>query len=122
MASSCEAEVWKQGHALLAIKLGDSSKDLIEELCKRMKSPTLLVDWHYCGGVPIILYLGTLEEARSSFEKQLEWFNKEHLAYMRQRWPKFEPHGGFSTLTMDDVTTSPTAKSIGQVWNADRKA
>jgi hypothetical protein len=114
--SACDPELFRQGHALVALRLGDSHPPLLEELCTRMRTSTLLVDWHYCGGIPVILYVGSLDEARSQLEKNLDWFNNEHLVYMGNTWP--DRHGlPYATLTMADVTNSPTAKSIGQIWN-----
>jgi hypothetical protein len=109
----CDPEVWRQGHALVCLR--ETPKHIAEELCKRMRTSTLLVDWHYCGGRPVLLYIGKLEEARSALEKQLTWFNDEVKSYYKTRYPDY-PYKGY--LSMDDVTDSPTAKSIGQVWNS----
>lgn len=82
-----------------------------------MKTPTLIVDWHYCGGRPVLLYIGKLDEARYKLKENLDWFNKTSEEWFRRNHPDLAGYFKLAHLSMDDVTNSPTAKSIGQVWN-----
>lgn len=118
MSDACDPDIWNEGNALVV--LGEAPKTLVEELCKRMNDPPhLRVDWHYCGGRAVILYIGSLETARVAIEKQIDWFNEEVVRDFSERypdWPHYNESHRRRALSMDMVTTSKTSKSIGQVW------
>jgi hypothetical protein len=116
MAAACDEDIWREGNALVTIS--EAPKALVEELCRRMSNPPdLRVDWHYCGGRPIILYIGSLDLARAALEKQLEWFNSECDRHFKERHPDWPSYYG-PVLKMEQVTRSRTAKSIGQLLNS----
>lgn len=84
---SCEPEVFRQGHFL--VNLGEVHPVLVEELCKRMRTPTLLVDWHFVGGRCCMLYIGTHAEAVAKFAEHAEWYSKVDHLYKKNKYPEF---------------------------------
>lgn len=123
--ATCDTNVFADGHALLVCY--GLEKEQMEELCARLKTSTLLFDWHFQGGVPILLYLGRYDQARAALEAQLDWINDK-------RWQNCIPCHDIQYWlaqgdTLEQIKTrqfwaipasriaESGAHSIGQIWH-----
>lgn len=126
MADACDPEVFRQGHAILVC--GSTEKETMEDLIAKLKTPTVLFDWHYMGGVPILLYLGPYTEAVSVLAQHLDWFNDRRWEdSQKEEWTRTHiRHFGLEDAKarhyrykVEDFA-APAMKSLGQCLNAEK--
>ncbi len=111
-----DPEVFRDGHFLL--NLGEIDKPLVEQLLAKMRTPTLLLDWHFCGGRCYVLYLGNHAEAVARFAEFASWYSEENYRIMSAKYPELYSDGFCRRYewTVADCAEAGMV-SIGQVWN-----
>ncbi len=117
-------ELFKNGHALAYLpEFERLTPEEIETIITSLNDPPRVTfDWYYTGGVVTVVYAGTLEHARNAFERAIPRMNyaiaarcyqeADRDSYARARLMLYGP----PMVSMERVTTSPNALSIGQVY------
>lgn len=84
---SCDSNIFQNGHFL--VNLGEVHPPLVEELCAKMRTPTLSVDWHFVGGRCCVLYLGDHSEAVQQFAQYARWYSDVHFEWRKKEYPQW---------------------------------
>ncbi len=81
---TCNSYVFRNGVTL--VNLREVNPALADQLCERMCTDTLAVDWFFHGGSCIVLYVGQHSEAVRRFAEFAPWYSIAHDEYLRNEY------------------------------------